>query len=113
MNEMIVDKLDIVKDIPFERVHRLNAKADSPIIACFSSFKDKDRVMRAKSKLKDTGIFIGDDLPLPVREIRKKLVPHLKTARSENKKASMVYDHLIIEGKKYTVDGKDKLYQYE
>ena len=41
--------------------------------------------------------------------MRRRLVPHLKKARSENKKCMMVFDHLIIDGKKFTLDDGDNL----
>ena len=39
--------------------------------------------------------------------MRRRLVPHLKKARSENKKCMMVFDHLIIDGKKFALDDGD------
>ncbi len=44
-----------------------------------------------------------------VREIRRKLSPHLKKKKSEGCRASMVYDHLIVDGKKFGLDKRDNL----
>ena len=100
---MITDKLEIAKEIQFDRVHRLSAKPDSPIVARCVFFKDKSLIMKAKRKLSGTTTFIGEDFSLRVREIRKGLVPHMKTARSQNKKVSMIYDHLVIDGTKFAL----------
>ena len=44
-----------------------------------------------------------------MREVRRKLTPHLKKARSEDQKAFMVFDHLVIENKKFYIDEHDQL----
>ena len=46
-------------------------------------------------------IFFGEDFSKGVPEVRKKLVPFLKSAKADPKNnARMVYDHLVINGKK-------------
>nr|KAG5689419.1 hypothetical protein BaRGS_017937 [Batillaria attramentaria] len=60
--------------------------------------------MRAKLKLKGTDIFVGDDFSKNVRDIRKKLSPFLKKAKEEKKLCKMVFDHLVMEGKRYVYD---------
>ena len=92
-----------VDGVEFDRVHRLNGKPDSPIIACCSAYKDKIRVLKAKTKLKGSNIFVGEDFTFRVREVRRKLTPHLKEARASGKRVAMVFDHLLIDGKKFTV----------
>ena len=44
-----------------------------------------------------------------VREIRKKLGPHLNAARDQGKRATMIFDHLLINGKKFTLDRENEL----
>ena len=105
VRELFTDQLELAEDVVFERVHRLNQKEDSPIIACCSLYKQKEEIMKARSKLADTGYSISDDHSFRVRDIRKKLYPHLKSAKEAGKKAKMVYDHLVIESKKYVLDG--------
>lgn len=91
-----------LSNIGMERVHRLNNKPNSPAVVCFSSYKTKVKILKEKKeKLKDSDVFIGEDFSSNVREIRKKLLVHLKEAKKENKKASLVFDHLVIEGKKF------------
>ena len=46
-------------------------------------------------------MFFGRDFSKGGREVRKKLVPFLKSAKADPKNnARMVYDHLVINGKK-------------
>ena len=111
VRDMITDKLEVGQEIRFDRVHRLNSKATSPIVARLTFFKDKERVLKAKQKLRGTDIFIGEDYSLRIREIRRHLVPHMKSARSQNKKVSMVYDHLIIDGIRFGLNCDGKLVQ--
>eukprot|EP00745_Piridium_sociabile_P003051 TRINITY_DN11851_c0_g1_i1.p1 TRINITY_DN11851_c0_g1~~TRINITY_DN11851_c0_g1_i1.p1 ORF type:complete len:329 (+),score=56.83 TRINITY_DN11851_c0_g1_i1:188-1174(+) len=109
VNDLIVDKLELARDIQFDRVHRLNSKPDSPVIARCTFFKDKELILKAKRKLKGSRIFIGEDFSRRVRDIRKKLNPFLKKARSESKRATMIFDHLLIDGMKYGLDDEENL----
>ena len=111
VRDLIVDRLELTGEMPFDRVHRLTSDSNSPIVARCTFFKDKQQIMRAKGKLKGTKIFIGDDYSKRVRDVRKRLAPHLKTARSQGKKVNMVFDHLVIDGKKHCVNDSDQLYE--
>ena len=94
----------------YNRVHRLNAKPNSPVVARYTFFKDKVKILKVKTKLQGIDVFIGEDFASRVRDIRRKFVPHLKKARSEGKRVvTMVFDHIIIEGKKFTVDDTDNV----
>lgn len=109
VQDMFTDKLELSQDVQFDRVHRLNSKANSPIVARCTFYKDKVKVLQAKKKLMGSNVFIGEDYTTRVREIRKKLVPHLKKARSEGKRVTMVFDHLVIEGRKYFLNDKGEI----
>ena len=65
--------------------------------------------MKERSKLKESNIFITGDFSQRVRAIRKALTPHLKAARNQGKRATMIYDHLLIEGKKFVLDKDNEL----
>ena len=75
----------------------------------FAYLKTLDFYFKAKRKLQGTNVFIGEDFSSRVSDVRRRLVPHLKKARSENKKCMMVFDHLIVDGKKFTLDDGDNL----
>ena len=109
VREMIVDKLELTGEMPFDRVHRLTPDKNSPIVARCTFYKDKEEIMRAKGKLKGSKIFLGDDFSKRVRDVRKRLAPHLKNAKSQGKKATMVFDHLLVDGKKFFLSGDDQL----
>ena len=105
VHNFLRDTLGIVAhNVMFDRVHRTGKKADSPIIARCVYFKDKQMIMKLKSKLKDTHFAVKEDFSDNVREIRKALYPFLKHAIDSGKRASIVYDHLLVEGKKYVLD---------
>ena len=110
VQELLTDNLELTKTPEaFERIHRLNGKPDSPIIVCCSSYRDKLDILRAKGKLRGTNIFVGEDFSQRVREIRRGLTPHLKKARAEGKRATMVFDHLVVDGTKLFLDAHGNL----
>ena len=109
LQDFLTDKLELSRTIEFDRVHRLNSKPNSPVIARCTYFKDKNTILKARYKLKGSNIFLGEDFSVRVREIRKKLGPHLKAARDQGKRATMIFDHLLINGKKFTLDSENEL----
>lgn len=109
LRDIFTDTMDMVDHIEFDRVHRLGSKANSPVIARCTYYKDKVKIMKAKEKLKGSNIFIGEDFSRGVRETRKKLYKFFKAKKDDGQNVKMVYDHLVIEGEKYFLseDGKD------
>ena len=109
LQDFLTDKLELSRTIDFDGVHRLNSKPNSPVIARCTYFKDKNTIQKARYKLKGSNIFLGEDFSVGVREIRKKLGPHLKAARDQGKRATMIFDRLLINGKKFTLDSENEL----
>lgn len=109
LRDLITDKLELADEIVFDRVHRLSSKPNSPVIARCAFFKDKVKILKAKRKLQGSNIFIGEDFCARVRDIRRKLTPHLKAKRNEGCRVSMVFDHLLVDGKRFTVDDYNNL----
>jgi archaellum component FlaC len=105
VKDIITDKLELGDDFEFDRVHRLGVSKKSPIIARCTFFKQKTQILKAKKKLQETDntISIGEDFTKRVRELRRKLTPFLKRAKEEGKRATLIFDHLLVEGQKYTV----------
>ena len=92
-------------DIQFERIHRTGVKrASKPrnIVAVFMSKRDKDYVKSMRPGLRDTVFYMHDQYPTEILEQRKRLLPILKKAKSDNKDAYIKYNKLIIDGKIYT-----------
>jgi len=114
LKDFLTGTLEISDDIEFDRVHRLNGKTDSPVIAKCTFYKDKLRLLKQKPKLKElnSNIFIGEDFSPRIRDVRKKLSVFLKEKKRAKCRASMVFDHLIVDGKKYGLDASDNLVEY-
>lgn len=106
IKELLTDALEMADDVQFDRVHRLNSSKKSPIIVRCTFYRQKVAILKAKQKLKDgySGIFIGEDFTQRVREVRRNLVPHLKKAKDAGKRATMVFDYLVVEGKRFMLD---------
>jgi outer membrane murein-binding lipoprotein Lpp len=100
VRELLTDKLELSRDVEFDRVHRVGSKPNSPLIARCVFFKDKVEILKSKSKLQGTNIFIGEDFSMRVRTVRKKLAAIKKDMKTDGQKVTMVYDHLIVNGKK-------------
>ncbi|GFR95244.1 hypothetical protein ElyMa_006269700 [Elysia marginata] len=100
VRKMINSHLEIDDaSIQIDRAHRLRSNnGTGAIIVRIAHYKDKENIMKNKKKLKDTNIHISDDYTPRIREIRRKLGPFLNKFRNEGKKATMVYDHLIVDG---------------
>ena len=99
------------RQIKFCGIHRLGRRRfggrNRPIICRFTCREDKERIFRAKAKLKNTGITISDDVPEEVREIKKRvLVPTLKKIRKvdPNMKTKIVGDQILIKGQMFHHD---------
>ncbi len=65
--------------------------------------------MNACWKLKDTRIFLSEDFPAEVKQRRNILLPIIKAARAQGKRASLPVDKLFIEGTEYTINCLDRL----
>lgn len=74
--------------IQFERAHRVGQRSEDrgrAIIARFSRFGDREAVIRNVKKLRETKIFINEDMCPASQCIRKVQLPLLKEARIEGK----------------------------
>ncbi|KAK7497235.1 hypothetical protein BaRGS_00011529 [Batillaria attramentaria] len=104
VQDFLTDKLELEEPVSFDRVHRLGGRADSPIIARCTFFKEKMTILGAKKKLQGSKLSVGEDFSPRVRSIRKALSPFLKEAKQAQKRAVMVFDHLLIDGRKYVLN---------
>ena len=101
-----------INNVSFARVHRLHTRTQpQPIIARLTHFKDKETILKSRSKLKGTSIFINEDFTLKVRKIRKKLSLFVKQLRKLKNppKVNMVFDHIFIDGERYNYDTDQQL----
>ncbi len=105
--ELGLDTATISK-IDFARVHRVGQIKEGkcrPIVAKFERYKDRETVRSRASRLAGKKFGISEQLPHEWSERRKQLLPKLKQAKAEKKKAKFVKDMLIIDGKAYSCAG--------
>ena len=94
-----------VDDMCFQRCHRMPGKTKpTPIICRFANFNDRELVWSTRKKLKDTNLRISENFPDEIRNRRSALFPYMLAAIKADKKATLKYDKLLIEGQLYTVD---------
>ena len=73
-------------------------------MARFTCRADRDCVWKARYRLKNSRISMGEDLPRQIQEIRKNvLIPAMKKIKQEtpSHKATVVGDKLVVNGKVY------------
>ena len=95
------DELGITEDIGLERVHRMGKRFDGkcrPIVAKFSSFKQREVVRLAGPKLAGKRFGISEQIPKEWQDRRKALLPAFKDAKRQGKRARFVGDKLLVEG---------------
>ncbi len=75
------------------------------IIARFLRYGDRERIIREAFKLKDTEHKTYEDIPQELLDERKRLLPVLRKAKKEGKRAffsNAEPDKLIINGQMYS-----------
>ncbi|XP_060605357.1 uncharacterized protein LOC132757881 [Ruditapes philippinarum] len=96
---------DFRHNVKIDHAHRVGSFSSTktrPIVAKFNFFQDKLSVKQtAYSKQKETGIKVGDQYPKIIQERRRKLIPHLVSAKEQNKNAVLAYDKLFINGQRF------------
>ena len=96
---------DPKRNVVFQRVHRIGKFIRGKprlILARFLLYQDRETMLRAGFKLKDTEYMILQDFPLEIIERRRKQMPKLKEAKKMGHKESFSKsepDTLLIDGK--------------
>ena len=88
----------------FHRVHRIGKSVrgkSRPIVAKFVNFKDRENVRKAGPNLAGKDYSVNEQFLKEIADRRKALYPHLKAARSNGKKATIVKDKLFIDGMQF------------
>ena len=96
-----------LKRISLSRVQRMGRKVmgnnrPRPILVTFGSMHDKETVKKKKKNLAGTTFGVNDHFTQTVMERRKILIPVMKKARIEKKKAILVGDKLFVNDTLYT-----------
>lgn len=84
--------IDDARSIEYQRVHRMGKPRkkngrERIIIARFLRFSDRERMLKCRRILKDTGYKMYEDLPKEIHEMRKLQMEKLKNARKDGKRA--------------------------
>ena len=69
-----------------------------PILVKLAYMKDKQKIMKERRNLTDTGIFMNEDYPVEVQKARRKLIPIAKEIRRHSYKAYLNKDTLSVHG---------------
>ncbi|XP_052766903.1 uncharacterized protein LOC128207802 [Mya arenaria] len=102
MQETLKIAKETAESIRFERVHRSPGQPRQGkvrnIVAKFTFFKDREVVRREWKHLAGTGCQMYEQFPPEVLDKRRRLVPMMKDARKEGKRAWIAYDTLYVDG---------------
>lgn len=106
VKNLINNTLNIPLTIPeINNTYRLGFKSSDksrPIILQLVSYIKKTEIYSKVQNLKNTGVYIRDDLTPSDREERKLLTEHLMEARSKNLSAKIKNHKLIVSGHAYS-----------
>ncbi|KAL3969407.1 suppressor of tumorigenicity protein 14 [Sarotherodon galilaeus] len=94
---------DTVKNIVFDRVHRLGpiraaAGRPRPIVAKFGHFKQKEHVKSRGRELKGTDFSVNDQFPKEILERRRVLFPIRRGFIQKGSRAVIAVDRLYVDG---------------
>jgi len=105
LKDIVFENLEIEDEVQIERAHRVGRKRDDgkprPIVAKFLNYKDREKVLKARKKLKGSKIVIREDVSERVKAKQKELIPKMMEARREGKVAYIRHDKLIIHDNRY------------
>ena len=91
-----------VDTLKIERAHRTGAttaQRDRTIVVKFSSFKERDAIIREARTVKPRGVYVNEDYSQRVITRRKELLPQMREARERGKVAYLSFDKLIVKDK--------------
>ncbi len=86
------------------RVGRFKAGNIRPIIVQFLYLKEKISVFQVRLKLKDTDYRMSQHFSEETTAIRKVLGPLVKICIDAGKKATLIGDQILVDGKMYTIE---------
>ncbi|KAJ2937336.1 hypothetical protein O0L34_g17649 [Tuta absoluta] len=81
-----------------ESLHRIGKKSDSkirPIVLTVTTISRKIEIMRNRSKLQGTNIYLKEDLTTKIMTERKKLQAELKERRDNGENVFLKYDKIV------------------
>lgn len=93
-----------VTNFDITNIFRIGKKSSKtrPVLVTFHSIIKRNEIIKNCFKLKNTGIYVSEDLIEKDLNERRILVQHLKQAKLEKKEAKLIGKKLIVNGKVYT-----------
>lgn len=107
----IKNKLGVhLQDLDIERAHRIGKAMSGkqrPIVARFTNFKTKEKVITAARRKKITGFYVNEDYSEETRQVRRNLTELMKNKKSQGMTAFLRYRKLVVRN----TDGKENWYE--
>ena len=101
--QKVVSKLGITREVTIDRAHRVGTRTPGsrprPIVARFHYFSDRETILKNSNKLKNTNIYVNEDLCVNSQNLRKAQLPELKQARRDGKIAYFSHTKLITKNR--------------
>ena len=91
-----------VDALQIERAHptgATTAQRDRTIVVKFSSFKERDAIIRAARTVNPRGVYVNEDYSQRVITRRKELLTQMREARERGKVAYLSFDKLVVKDK--------------
>ena len=111
--ELELDIANVRQNVKIDLAHRIGQPRPNkirPIVAKFNYNVppgQRNNKKAAAEKLRNSRYSVGDQYPVEIQQRRRKLVPVLKQAQSEVKRAILVYDKLYINDSRYVEQSQD------
>ena len=103
IRHFFTNTLKIVNDIELIRCHRIGKPGTTrPLIVRFRLYEDKEHVLGQRRLLKDTGIFLNEDLCAESKRQRDSLIPVLKELKKVNPRAHIRGDKIFSDERLFT-----------
>ena len=100
IKDLLASKFNIATDnFTVERAHRIGRRKEGKprmIVAKFQSYKTKETILKKKSCLKGTNMFIREDFSDKTLAKRKELLPKMHEERKKGNIAFLRFDKLVV-----------------
>ena len=101
VQQYITNELQVEANINAAFKININSKAATSdmILVELESYEKKMEIMRSKSKIRNTKVYIDNDLTRTERDIQKEIVSIARKENSKGNKTNIGYQRLYINGK--------------
>ena len=109
LHNFLNDQMKLEHYFQFDRVHRLSRKTPNPsrprpIVAKFVHYRDRETVRKFSKVLKATHFGVSEQFPFEI--VERRLWPKFSEAKRQGLRASLDFDKLFIEGKRWYPDSE-------